>query len=91
MTSIHSLARWIMQADYDFKSPQSICKAILLLQILCFEVQTLHPIVVQARCTFVPLYVTGLQTEVKKIQSRQVIEFGVLSLTADSEVRTEEA
>lgn len=58
-----------MQADYDFKSPQSICKAILLLQILCFEVQTLHPTVVQARCTFVPLYVTGLQTEENPVKA----------------------
>lgn len=58
-----------MQADYDFKSPQSICKAILLLQILCFEVQTLYPIVVQARCTFVPLYVTGLQTEENPVKA----------------------
>lgn len=58
-----------MQADNDFKSPQSICKAILLLQILCFEVQTLHPTVVQARCTFVPLYVTGLQTEENPVKA----------------------
>lgn len=62
-----------------------------LLQILCFEVQTLYLTVIQAPCMFVPLYITGLQTEVKKIQLRQVLEFSILSLTADSEVGREEA
>lgn len=84
-----------MQAGCDFKQPQFVSKVIPLTQILRFEVQDANfvPIRVhQAKhvCPSIQLFVTGLQTEIRKIQSRQVTEFSILSLTVGSEESVEE-
>lgn len=84
-----------MQAEYDFKQPQCACKVIPLTQILCFEVQVPNFVSIgvhQAKhvCSSIQLFVTGLQTEIGKIQLRQVTEFSILSLRAGSEESLEE-
>jgi len=84
-----------MLSGCDFKQPQCVCKVIPLTQILFFKVQVSNFVSVRVyhaklvRST-IQLFLTGLQSEIRKIHSRQLIEFSILSLTVGSEENTEE-